>query len=377
MRLNELRKLVHETVRGEQRKARKAKTERKFNTLVESTVLKILKEEDEEEEAQEESGGSDKMSDIVKDGMKGLSQIGKTQSPEDANQMQEPNPKDAVPVSSEQKGFSAQSLMPSQKSMNLGKAVHFALGMLNSTMYNDGNNGTPGGDTGAFICKNYLLDGHHRWVATCLVAPGANVNGYEMTGITPEQAVGVLNAATGVLMGHNKGKDGKGSFADFKKDDKILAILKEKDQDKVEKDEKTGEEKINYGVPNTPGPGKATEICEKWAAGEYNHEGMTIQKFDGDGDPPKGEEALKWAAKAMATNAGKCPGVNDSAVLTSLGRIEMPVADDLKHAKKVDGNPIVKDTAGVIDALTKGKIDVTTESINLDRWSKLAGILKD
>lgn len=243
-------------------------------------------------------------------------------------------------------------------------------------MYNDANNGTPGGDTGAFICDNYLLDGHHRWVATCLVAPGADVNGYEMTGINAKQAVGVLNAATGVLMGHNQGKTGEGSFGDFHKPEEILKHLQAKDEDQVEKD-KDGKEKINYGVPNTPGPGKATEICEKWAAGEYSHSGMTIQKYDGEGEAPKGEEALKWAAQAMAKNAKSCPGVNDSAVLTDLPRVEMPVADDLKHAAKAQGKPLVKDTAGVIDALTQGKIDLTNESIDLRRWNKLAGLLKD
>lgn len=332
------------------------KRNKQWNRLIENTVMNVLFEGDEEKA----SGG--KMSDIVKDGMTGLSNVGDNQSPDDANQMDNPNPKDAVPVSTEQKGFSAKSLMPSQKSMKLGKAVHFALGMLNKSMYKSEGQG-PGGDTGAFICKNYLLDGHHRWVATCLVAPEANVNGYEMTGISPEEAVGVLNAATGVLMGHNKGKDGKGSFADFTVPDKILEILKEKDEAE--------------GVPNVSEAGKATEICEKWAAGEYDHAGMTIQKFDGDGEPPKGEEALKWAAQAMAKNAQDCPGVSDDKVLTSLGRIEMPVADDLEHAAEVGGEPIVKDTAGVIDALTKGKIDLTNESVDLRRWNKLAGILKD
>lgn len=374
MRLNQLKKLVTETVRAEQRKGssktrRPTRVSRNFNTIVESAVSRVLfeAEGDETEDdaaAAEESGAG--MSNIVKDGMKGLSSIGKTMSPEDANQMDSPNPKDAVDVSTGQVGFAAKALMPSQSSMDLRKAVHFALGMLNSTMYNDSGNGIPGGDTGAFICNKYLLDGHHRWVATCLVAPGAQVNGYEMKGISAEQAVGVLNAATGVLMGHNKGKSGEGSFGDFHKPEAIETELRAHNK----KGKKTG-------VPNESGDDKATEICEKWAAGEYSHGGMAIQKFDGEGEPPKGEEALKWASQAMAKNAKSCGGVDDGKVLTQLPRVEMPVADDLEHASKSSGNPIVKDTDGVIDALTKGKIDLTTESVDIRRWNKLAGLLKD
>jgi len=57
MRLNELRKLVNETVRQEQRKSRSRKP-RKFSSLVESTVRTVLREGDDEgqEEASAESG---------------------------------------------------------------------------------------------------------------------------------------------------------------------------------------------------------------------------------------------------------------------------------------------------------------------------------
>ncbi len=57
MRLNELRKLVNETVRQEQRKSRTRKP-RNFNKLVESAIRNVLNEGDEEgqEEASAESG---------------------------------------------------------------------------------------------------------------------------------------------------------------------------------------------------------------------------------------------------------------------------------------------------------------------------------
>ena len=250
--------------------------------------------------------------------------------------------------------------------MNLGKAVHFALGMLNGTMYGSGG---PGGDLGAFTCGKYLLDGHHRWIATCMVSPESNVKGYEISGISPEDAVKVLNVATAAFMGHNKGKEGSGNFADFHKPDKILEKLKAANKDQPTGEYgKDGKEKINYGVPKTPGPGKATEVCEKWASEEGNGE--------------KGDEALAWAAKKMADNCKTCPGVNDGAVLIQgSNRIDMPVADDPEYAAKVSGD-IEKGfekkgtaTQNLKTVLNKGGLDVR-ESIDLQRWNKLAGLIK-
>ena len=57
----------------------------------------------------------------------------------------------------------------------------------------------------------------------------------------------------------------------------------------------------------------------------------------------------------------------------------MPVADDPEHASEVGASPVWSKgaaTKGVIDALSTGKLDLK-ESIDLDRWNKLAGILKD
>ncbi len=356
MRRKSLKRLVEQTVQNERRRSnREAKHKKRLYESLRRAKL-IL-------EAEEEAKGSGDFHPWVKKSLK-LSQVDMEKAAS-ALQLDSPNPEDAVKVASTQTPYTCQELKPTQSSMNLQKAVHFALGMLNKSMYKSEGQG-PGGDTGAFICNKYLLDGHHRWVATCLVAPGAKVNGYAMTGVTPEDAVRVLNAATGSLMGHNVGKGGEGSFASFKKAAEIYKILKMHDT----KSKKTG-------VPNVAGDGEATKICEKWSKGEYNHEGMAIKKAK-DG-PKEGDAALKWAAQAMASNAASCPGVDDGAVLLAQPRKEMPVADDIDHAKQDTGgmgNPKVKNTGEVIAALSGGGIDFK-ESINLNRWGKLAGLLKD
>ena len=57
MRLNELRKLVNETVRQEQRKSRTRKP-RKFSSLIESTVRTVLREAEGDEEGQDQGGST-------------------------------------------------------------------------------------------------------------------------------------------------------------------------------------------------------------------------------------------------------------------------------------------------------------------------------
>ena len=395
MNLKQLKKLVVETVREEQtrgvRKQRKT-SKRDWSSLVESTVSAVLKESNDDDQASEDPEDPQGSAEASQqgDGTTSDNAAGSGNwKPEVLNaeklgdvdvakakellQMDNPNPEDAIPVGGTSP--SAKQLNPTQSSMNLKKATHFALGMLNGTMYGSGG---PGGDLGAFICNNYLLDGHHRWVATCMVAPGASVNGYEIKGIDAKDAVKVLNVATAAFMGHNQGKQGQGSFADFEKPEAILAMLKECDADDVKSVGDDGKEKISTGVPGVNGPGNATKICEQWAAGELSQSGLVPAKRD-EG-PVQGEEALVWASQMMAKNCAAAPGVSDASVLIpGNSRVDMPVADDPEHAAEVGAQPAWgKDqaTQGVIDALNTGKLDLK-ESIDLARWNKLAGLLKD
>lgn len=372
MNLKELRKLVVETVREEQVKE---KTQ-KFVSLVEN----VLKEGGPDSEEPEDPSASTQNNDDEGSGqwnevVLGAEKLGNVDvaKAKELLQMENPSKDDAIPVGGTSP--SAQQLNPTQSSMNLKKATHFALGMLNGTMYGSGG---PGGDLGAFICNNYLLDGHHRWVATCMVAPGATVNGYEIKGIDAKDAVKVLNVATAAFMGHNQGKTGQGSFADFENPEAILAKLKECDADDVTSVGDDGKERVSTGVPGMNGPGNATKICEQWAAGQLSQSGLVpASREEG---PVEGEEALVWASQMMAKNCAKAPGVSDASVLIpGNSRVDMPVADDPEHAGEVGGQPAWGKgaaTQGVIDALSTGKLDLK-ESIDLDRWNKLAGILKD
>jgi hypothetical protein len=348
MNIRQLRRLVMETVREEQsrrpRTQRRARAQR--NKLSESLgYAKLLIEEAEESS----KGPSGSFNDVVQQATK-LGDVD-VETAKGLLQLKNGDPNDVIKIG--KLDAPCKSLKPSQSSMNLGKAVHFALGMLNGTMYGSGG---PGGELGAFTCGGYLLDGHHRWIATCMVKPEANVQGYDMQGIKPEDAVRVLNVATAAVMGHNIGKEGSGSFSVFHEVDQVLAKLKEKNEDAG-------------GVPNAKGKGKAAQVCAKWAESE--------------GQSLEGDEALKWAAQKMVENCGKCPGVKDGAVLISTNvRADMPVADDPEYASKKGGDIEAGfekkgvATKKLINTFEKGELDIR-EAVEIKRWNKLAGLLKD
>ena len=103
--------------------------------------------------------------------------------------------------------WSVSKLGPSQSTMNVQKAVGMAVGMIIK--------GKAGGKLGAFISKDgRIMDGHHRWISSYMVDPGAEVGGYAVN-YPAAQLIPVLNAITVGKIGRMTGKEGKGSFDDF------------------------------------------------------------------------------------------------------------------------------------------------------------------
>ena len=213
----------------------------------------------------------------------------------------------------------AKALKPSQTSMNLPKAAWFALGMLNGTMFDSGG---PGGDIGAFVSSdNYLMDGHHRWLATAMVAPDATLNGFAVD-FPGKQLVAILNTITKGILGVNQGKTGEGNFAQFHDLDTVQGVLMALAQDKTK----------FKGVAGAMEPGKALEVMQAKTG-------------------KQGEEAVKAMAEFMVSNVKSVPGVSDGAVLTKNPRSDMPVIDDS------DG-PVQPASKLAIQALTKGQVNV-------------------
>jgi hypothetical protein len=231
---------------------------------------------------------------------------------------------DVIPVNLNGK-WAASDLFPSQTSMNLGKAAWFALGMLNGTMFGSGG---PGGNIAAFVSKDkFLMDGHHRWLATAMADPSAAISGYEVD-FPGTQLVAILNTITKGILGVNKGKPGTGNFKQFHDVgavEKVLAALA------VDK-QPDGKGKFFSGVPNAFDKGKALEVMQAKTGKE-------------------GAEAIKAMANFMVNNVKGVPGVSDGAVLTSNPRSDMPVIDDK------DG-PVQPASKLAIKALQGGEVNV-------------------
>jgi hypothetical protein len=225
-----------------------------------------------------------------------------------------------------------QPLKPSQSTMKVSNAVGMAIGMLVS--------GKIGGSLDAFISSdNYIMDGHHRWIATFMAGGGtAKVQGTQIN-LPGDKLVAVLNAITAGRLG-NKGNAGKGSFADFQDKAKISAEIKNVVENGVPKFEK--DKQVGYFT--TPEDAKRV-VDEKGGVDALAD--MFIKNLKG-----ATLATPEWAVE----------------------RIEMPVINPGNNQAVAKG------------ALEKGEVDLNPPyavessrrngAIVMERWQRLAGIIK-
>jgi hypothetical protein len=214
---------------------------------------------------------------------------------------------DVIPTKHKPKGVApVQKLLPSQSSMNIKKALQFVIQMLHPKGYLDA-----GGDLGAFISSdNYIMDGHHRWIATAMIDPSLMVGGY-LVDFPGEQLVAVLNAMTKGFWGDRKGKDASGGFEQFQEGpikQMLIKLMKE-------------------GVWDNLGPEDVVGVIEKWTG-------------------QKGEAAVAMAVDKLVQNLSTLTMATPS---WASGREQMPVIDDEK-------NPGATTTAA--QALDVGQVNV-------------------
>ena len=116
---------------------------------------------------------------------------------------------DIIPVGNA--SFPTSALKPSQSSMNIEKALTFAIHMMSKT--SPFENG-PGGDLDAFISSdNFIMDGHHRWIATAMVAPKTAIEGQRVD-FPGKELVAILNTLTKGEF-NKAGKSATGGFDQF------------------------------------------------------------------------------------------------------------------------------------------------------------------
>ncbi len=251
--------------------------------------------------------------------------------------------------------YSCKDLKPSQTSMNVDKAMQFALSMINGTMPGSGG---PGGDLGAFVSSdNFIMDGHHRWIATFMVDPSAQIKGIAVN-LPGTKLVAVLNTVTKGMHGVEKGKPGTGGFDQFKDVKAMKAAL---------------EKQVSVSAGKMQGPIKGTQETEAIKS--------LLKKWCGEEDD---DNVVDAAVEKMMNNLSSMP----SEIMSGApDRSDMPVIDDEQSPGA---------TEKTISALTGGDIDlnppyfkgeegekkpenagrVRQGTVVVERWQRLAGIIK-
>jgi hypothetical protein len=244
-------------------------------------------------------------------------------------------------------------LSPSQTSMDIDKAVAFAVAAL---LKNDPFPAGPGGDLGAIITSDdHIMDGHHRWIASGMIDPNSEVGGV-IVEFPAEQMIAALNMIT-VSLGITKGKPGTGSFAQFNEAG-ILPVLQGYAENGV----------WSAGGESDEGAANVVKALEVWTGEE-------------------GDAAVTAAAAKMAVNVGKLktevpghfPGRPDMPVISfKKGHLKKAVA--LLRSGQVDLNEPYADAAAAAEGdeakANESAGPVRRDDIILERWQKLAGLLK-
>lgn len=339
MRIKELKKLILETVQEEQRTQRLAKAIYKARLVLEEADPSKM---DPKKFPQD-------LSDVASQ-----PQLAQALSKGGTPELDDGEPDDDVIAYEDKVNIaSVQKLKPSQTSMNIKKAMAFALGHIKS--------GAPGGHLGAFVSSDmFIMDGHHRWISSGMVDPDATIGGY-LVDFPGQKLVAVLNNLTVGRFGRMTGKEATGGFEQFKE-----GPIRNQLEDYL-----------------ANGAGKAKD--DEGNANPYRLEPEDVQslieKFTGmTGDEAK-EEAIAKFVENLSKLTMNVPG-------WASGREEMPVIEknNSEEARR---------------ALAQGEIDVNPpyslsmipedgeepeqqnsnynrgDSVILERWHKLAGLLKD
>lgn len=231
--------------------------------------------------------------------------------------------------------FSVQDLKPSQSSMNIEKGLSMALGMIRDD--------SPGGDLGTFISSdNHIMDGHHRWVATAMVDPSAQIGGYSVD-FPADKLIPVLNALTVGKFGVTSGKPATGGFDQFQE-----------------------------------GPIRA-QLETYLQNGAYQMDPATVQQVIEEWTGEKGEAAVDAAVDKFVSNLGS---VKFDLPPGAPAREDMPVIDEPSVPAAVaalsGGEVDVNEPYGWEDGAeeeTKKETVSHDEELVLERWRKMAGLL--
>lgn len=272
--------------------------------------------------------------------------------------------KDKVKAGGEFGPIAASKLKASQAEVLFPKAIKMAAGFLK------GESGfKPEGNIGGIITKDkQILDGHHRWAGSYIVNPESQLSGTEVD-MGWKEAIPVLRAI-GIAFGHETGNaanDSKsvwGSAGDLSLEDftKIFvdAVIN-----------LNGGWEKQKGVPTYVG----SEFSDYDSTNKEHQKKLVLKLYENymklkkEGAPPSGMPS-RIDMPVLVSGGGE-DKFDDEGNITSqankLGADEVKAATHLLSKGAIDVKPNYND---------KLKKVAANESIDLQRWNKLAGLIK-
>lgn len=257
---------------------------------------------------------------------------------------------DKISVAAKPEGINpVQKLFPSQSSMNIQKAMTFVLHMID----HPAGKMDPGGDLGAFISKDgFIMDGHHRWIATAMVDPTKPVGGF-LVQFPGEQLVAILNAMTKGRFGEMEGKPASGGFEQFKEGPlrkQLYAMVK-------------------GGISKETAP---ATFDPKWQGMSPEDVLVALETFT----QKKGQDAVEAAVTKMVNNLS---GITMKPPSWAPKRPDMPVVDKPNVATavtaldqgEVDWNkPYLKQDGGGEEKAVANRKDTKWNGLSSKSWGK-------
>tara|TARA_B100001094_G_C18141443_1_gene778111 strand:- start:374 stop:1363 length:990 start_codon:yes stop_codon:yes gene_type:complete len=258
----------------------------------------------------------------------------------------------------------AKQLKASQAEVLFPKAIKFAAGFLK------GDPGfKPEGDIGGIITKDkQILDGHHRWAGAYIVNPDSKLAGTEID-MGWKEAIPVLRAI-GIAFGHKTGNAandsesvwgsaGELSLEDFGKLF-VNAVIN-----------KNGGWENQKGVPKYLG----SEFSDYDSTNEEHQKKLISKLYENymklrkEGAPPSGMPS-RIDMPVLVAGEGSDDLDSEGNLISqanTLGADEVEAATHLLSKGAIDVKPNYND---------KLKKVAANESIDLQRWNKLAGLIK-
>lgn len=329
MNIRQLRKLVNETVRKEQRKGQ-TRSRRSWNKLVESATKRVLREGDE--------GGDGTIS--VNAGPAEIVAAAKEMADPESNFNRDAKADEKIEFKSAGP-YKAADLRPTQAEIGAAKSLNDQCTNQYDALKKvlEGGLLGPAGGTPILIFEGagqkYVLDGHHRWSQFLCTAPTKEIVqcvAISAPGVqTPEAALGLCHAVQFALHGQSITKDFSGPNLLDKSEEQIQEIALQL----IEQGE---------GAPNFD----------------------EVLKLLSDAGLVDADASKEDVAKYYAGNLAKLKEMKGD-----FTRKVMP-----QMAEKGQVTDITSPPAEAVDGGVEYE-EIKTESVDLRRWSKLAGILKD